>query len=453
MLRFIALVTLALSPLLQAESVAVKAPPFFQPQDGDTVVFLGDSITHQCLYTQYIEDFFYTRYPDRKIRFHNAGVSGDKAADALARFEDDVAAFEPDFVTILLGMNDGQYEPYNDETFTTYRNGMTDILERLKKTGAESAALSPTMFDHHQLALQQKNPDFRFGNREFFDNYNSLMGYYSGWLREEANQRKTPFVNFWGALNDFTSAARLTEPDFTLVEDAIHPGAAGQFIMAFEILSASQPGRRNVSSIAISPRNGKWIAPKNSGVTGLVMSEKSDTVTFTHLAKALPWVVPHESSEYDLKWGKSSPAALGYELTKAGHKLSGERFRVQGLAAGNYELSIDDQSIATFTHAALARGIELQKYPETPQSQQALEVALLNRERNDKAVRPMRDLWSKVKGLRRKLDAYKFAAEYPKVKEQIDALERSASEYATRIYASAQPIPRKYQLSNVESGR
>src|SRR5690242_15012298 len=41
-------------------------PPFdkLDLKDGDTVVFLGDSITHQCLYTQYLEDFFYTRYPN-----------------------------------------------------------------------------------------------------------------------------------------------------------------------------------------------------------------------------------------------------------------------------------------------------------------------------------------------------------------------------------------------------
>jgi hypothetical protein len=60
-------------------------------KDGDTVVFLGDSITHQCLYTQYVEDYFYTRFPNVHIRFHNAGVGGDRAADALARFDQDVA--------------------------------------------------------------------------------------------------------------------------------------------------------------------------------------------------------------------------------------------------------------------------------------------------------------------------------------------------------------------------
>src|SRR5262245_50576467 len=68
---------------------------------GDTLVFLGDSITHQCLYTQYVEDYFYTRFPDRKIRFHNAGVGGARARDALDRFDRDVAAYKPKYVTVL----------------------------------------------------------------------------------------------------------------------------------------------------------------------------------------------------------------------------------------------------------------------------------------------------------------------------------------------------------------
>jgi lysophospholipase L1-like esterase len=81
--------------------------------DGDTVVFLGDSITHQCLYTQYVEDFFYTRYPHKRIRFHNAGIGGAKGWDALQRFDRDVAAYKPKYVTVLLGMNDGATHPSN----------------------------------------------------------------------------------------------------------------------------------------------------------------------------------------------------------------------------------------------------------------------------------------------------------------------------------------------------
>lgn len=77
-------------------------------KDGDRIIWIGDSITHQCQYTQYVEDFFYTRYPKMRLHFRNAGVSGDVAADALNRFDDDIASFKPTVATVLLGMNDGR---------------------------------------------------------------------------------------------------------------------------------------------------------------------------------------------------------------------------------------------------------------------------------------------------------------------------------------------------------
>ena len=53
-------------------------------RDGDGIVFLGDSITHQCLYTQYVEDYFFTRFPQMRLRFHNSGVGGDRCSDAFS---------------------------------------------------------------------------------------------------------------------------------------------------------------------------------------------------------------------------------------------------------------------------------------------------------------------------------------------------------------------------------
>src|SRR3954466_9180146 len=100
-------------------------------QDGDTFVFLGDSITHQCLYTQYVEDYYYTRYPKLHLHFHNAGVSGDRAQDALTRFDEDVAAQKPKYVSILLGMNDGGYTKFEQPIFDTYQAGMTKVLDQI----------------------------------------------------------------------------------------------------------------------------------------------------------------------------------------------------------------------------------------------------------------------------------------------------------------------------------
>src|SRR5262249_15843526 len=103
---------------------------------GDTVVFLGDSITHQCLYTQYVEDFYYTRFSGLRVKFHNAGVGGARARDALDRFDRDVASYKPKYVTVLLGMNDGSYQPYDEKTFQTYRTDMTELIGKIREIGA-----------------------------------------------------------------------------------------------------------------------------------------------------------------------------------------------------------------------------------------------------------------------------------------------------------------------------
>jgi len=105
-------------------------PVGLELQDGDTFVFLGDSITHQRLYTQYVETFFYTRFPDRRIRFHNAGVGGAQAWDALQRMQQDVTDFKPKYVSILLGMNDGRYRPFERVIFTTYQADMTEVVRQ-----------------------------------------------------------------------------------------------------------------------------------------------------------------------------------------------------------------------------------------------------------------------------------------------------------------------------------
>ncbi|MDF1659072.1 MAG: SGNH/GDSL hydrolase family protein [Verrucomicrobiales bacterium] len=445
----IPLLSLALGVGIAAAETLVSPKPFLQVQDGETVVFLGDSITHQSLYTQYLEDFYYTRFPERRIQFHNAGVGGDKAADALARFDDDVAAFNPDHVTILLGMNDGQYEPFSKDTLETYQRGMEEILTRIDAIGAEAIAFSPTMYDHHQFALRKNDETFRFRDRPSDPGYNSLLAYYASWLRQTAYGHDVAFVNLWGPLNDITFAMRSSQPNFSVIEDAIHPGAAGHFIMASSIIAQSNPERRTVSNIIIVRDGDQWVAGRKQGVTELRANEDESEMSFTFLASALPWVVPESTSKYDLKWGPSAPASLGYALTKAGHKLSRELLRVDGLPAGNYELCIDEIVVGTFSERQLGAKVELQNFPQTPQSQQALEVALLNQQKNDEFIRPLRDAWSKVKSLRRKNDSELFEKNYPILMAKIDTLNEQAKALENEIYRINQPVPRQYLLKRV----
>src|SRR5258708_29000648 len=53
------------------------APTPLLLHEGDRVLFYGDSITAQRLYTRFFEDILVSRYPSLHIGFFNACVSGD----------------------------------------------------------------------------------------------------------------------------------------------------------------------------------------------------------------------------------------------------------------------------------------------------------------------------------------------------------------------------------------
>ena len=417
----------------------------FQPSDGETVVFLGDSITHQCLYTQYIEDFFFTRFPEREITFHNAGVSGDKAADALVRFDEDVASHDPDYVTILLGMNDGQYQDYDAETFAEYEHGMTQLIDRILSLGAKPIVLSPTMFDHGQVKRRKDDETWRFRTKDFSPTYNALMAFYGGWLLEQAASRDLPYVNLWGPLNEHTIAGRRDDPLFTLVGDAIHPQGAGQMVMAFEFLSQLGVERSSASSIVITMRGDRLISRQ---VENLKFDENANELSFTHTASSLPWVVPDDTVAQPLKWDLPTDARVGYEITKAGHKLSADRLKVVGLPAGNYEVAIDGNPIGQWSHVALGTKIEIQENSKTPQYRQSLRVAELNRRRNDQYVRPMRDKWSTVKGLRRRYadQPERLEANLAKVRAALAELSTASQELQREIREASRPVEHRWTI-------
>ncbi len=440
-----ALLCLLAAALLSGNAFAAPAPATPPPntdtkpilkaielKDGDTLVFLGDSITHQCLYTQYIEDYFYTRYPKLRLRFHNSGVGGDRAADALRRFDEDVASFKPKFVTVLLGMNDGTYRDFDKATFDTYQADMAKLLDRIAGLGAQAVVMTPTMHDARAARMSKRGPA---EPRDTY--YNGVLALYGAWLREQAHIRGLGFVDMYSPLNNLTLQERKTHPEFTLIKDAVHPDAPGQVVMATAILNDMIP-RSSVSGLngGLNPRGVYSVTGTNGKVSDVKHAD--DTVSFTFAANALPWVLPPDAAE-------------GFNLTKAGHRYSNEKVTLRNLKPGKYDLRIDGELVGTYTDAQLSRGVELQENSKTPQYQQALAVAMLNKERNDKAMHPLRDLWRDLKLKQRAAtDATKkqaladFMATFETKTAEMKA---KVAAYDERIYAINQPGPRRYEIA------
>jgi lysophospholipase L1-like esterase len=400
-------------------------------KDGDRFIFIGDSITHQCRYTQFVENFFYTRYPNLRLHFRNAGVSGDKAQDALNRFDEDIAAFKPTHATILLGMNDGTYKDFDLPTFQTYAKGMTELLDKLEALKVKIVIMSPTMFDHQAFEqMVAKNPDK--GKNKTPTNYNGVLAYYGKWLQEVARARGHQFVDLFGPLNTLTVGQRKLNKDFTLIPDAIHPELDGSLIMAYSLLQ--QTGETGgILGTGVRLANGKW-NPLSAQVTDIA-GDPGRTASYTVAAKALPW------AEFE-------DAPLGTRLARSGHTASQESHIVVGLQPGRYDLKINGQKVGTFDEKMLGVHAEIEEFKDSPTYQQAMKVIALNKKRNAEAVNPLRGLWGKQKGMFNKKDsdpaAYQaWQAEFKAKRAELDAL---AAKYEDEIYQINKVQPLKVEI-------
>src|SRR3954465_5524864 len=92
--------------LLLTLLLARPAAADFALRDGDTVVFLGDSITAARTYGKIVESYTLLRYPARRVHFENAGWGGDTAAGGLKRLERDVFARRATVLIVAYGVND-----------------------------------------------------------------------------------------------------------------------------------------------------------------------------------------------------------------------------------------------------------------------------------------------------------------------------------------------------------
>ena len=82
----------------------------FHLHDGDTVVFFGDSITNQRLYSVFIETYVLPRFPRMRVNFVHSGRSGDPVTGGTGgpidlRLDRDVFAYGATVITVMLGMN------------------------------------------------------------------------------------------------------------------------------------------------------------------------------------------------------------------------------------------------------------------------------------------------------------------------------------------------------------
>ncbi|MGH7970945.1 MAG: SGNH/GDSL hydrolase family protein [Limisphaerales bacterium] len=300
----------------------------FLIRDGDRVVFLGDSITEQRLYTTYIEAYALTRHPGWKLWFRNVGWGGDTswlrqrshpdeaklfAADPAAQqamveeavghgLDRDVLPLKPTFVTVKFGMNDHEYQAFREDIFGAYVRSQTQIAKILKEHGARVAFLTPQ-------PIEDKRPD------PDKDVRNQSLRKFSDGLREVAEKEGETFVDQFDPYMTMLLRERPSHED-SLVGggNAVHPGPIGHTVMAWAILKglgASAP----VSQVELDCATHKLAATEGCRVENLKMAER--TMSFDRTDDALPMPID-ERAEPALKLAPILSDLSRYELRVAG---------------------------------------------------------------------------------------------------------------------------------------
>lgn len=188
----------------------------------ETLVFFGDSITEQAMWTKQVEEELRARFPDKRLRFVNAGLGGDTATASASRFDADVAAVEPTVVFLAFGMNDGGYGPLDVGRQNAYARGLEKLLARCQTLGARAVVLSPSGID------PRVRPDLR--------GYLHSLERLSMTAAEAARQHGALFVDVFPRWCAEQKRQHDADRRATLAPDGVHPNEAGHRVIAAAVL-------------------------------------------------------------------------------------------------------------------------------------------------------------------------------------------------------------------------
>ena len=207
-------------------------------EKNDTLLFIGDSISDyerkrpigEGLFngwgTSYVANaasLICCMYPELGVRIKNVGISGNQVRDLEARWETDVMEQKPDWVSILIGINDvwRQFDcPQMPETHVLIEEYEATYERLIQRT-------LPTV-----KGMILMTPYFMEPNRQ--DAMRAMMDRYGAVVKKLADKYGLVFVDLqaaWDALFAHMHPCNIAW-------DRIHPNQTGHMYIAKQFLAA-----------------------------------------------------------------------------------------------------------------------------------------------------------------------------------------------------------------------
>jgi len=417
--------------LLLLLAVAEETPgqqAAFYLQDGDRVLFYGDSITesnpYYAGYPVFVESFVVTRFPRLHIGFTNAGWAGDMVGwgpggTVDERLRRDVFPNKPTVVSIMFGMNDGFYEEFKPASFKIYSVGYERLLALLK---ADSPRLRITLLQPSPFDDFTASGTWRLAPPPIKDGYNSVLVRYGEFVKDLARRHDLNIADMNAPLVAVLQKAITADPTLAqkIIPDRIHPAAAGHLVIAIELLKAWHASPL-VSAVELDTSANRVVRTENTKVKEL---KSGAAISWTQYDEALPMPLDMKDPMVAFVVKLSDVEGLNQQLLK-----------VNGLRASSYALKIDGTEVGTWTSEQLAAGINLAFSP-TPMLKQAMAVYALTLQHN------------RIHFVRGREVQIPLKAEQasPVTRRTVAALDTLEAELIRQQRATAQPQVRHYAL-------
>lgn len=338
------------APPLPPELSAYQLAPAPQPaglllKKGDRIAICGDSITEQKRYSVILETYLTACLPELEITCRQYGWSGEQAGGFLKRMESDVLRFKPTFATTCYGMNDFRYVPYNEPIAAEYRKNETAMVQAFKKAGTRVLLGSSGIIDTVPHWVKTAS-----GNKE---DLNLALSKFRNIGIEVAAAEQVAFADLYRPmlLADF-QAEKLHGPGFMVAgKDGVHPGWAGQVIMAWSFLT-SMGLDGDLGTITFDAASGK--ATATAGHEVLSAADGRITIRSTRL--------PFSPGPGDLKSDDSIRAGLA--LVPFDDDLNRFVLKISAPSAAAYDVTWGETT-RTYQAAELEAGVNLAKNFET----------------------------------------------------------------------------------------
>ena len=214
---------------LLSGSLAVAAPGTFMVKSGESIVFLGDSITQMGAqpggYVELFKDFCAAN--NLEIKVINAGIGGHKSNDMLARLDKDVLSHKPAWVSISCGVNDVWHNFMKDKdgnktpkglTLEEYKKNMTEIITRCQKAKANVILLTATPI-MEKLDSEENKTAIPYNN----------------FLRELAKEKKILLCDLGQIFQD--KFKQKTDDKNLMTIDGVHMNPEGNKLMTKSIIT------------------------------------------------------------------------------------------------------------------------------------------------------------------------------------------------------------------------